>query len=301
MSRSQFLPPLIVLQKAASDGSIQGMPDNQFTRRSFIKRTGGATVATFLVWHGATMRSDAAGVDSNSSSSHKSSEKTYIKRSDASDPVDGDTPSADGTITVYEVKHKGSANEERVQILNTNPNWEFKISAFVPAQSQGARVKMDCMQCEVKDVELSLANAGLPSGVSVDAISGPAFKRGITVQVSSDGNKVNHSGPTGSENKSVHNIAVKMAAVVSPTEDASSKTVTWTVTPTSSVEVGSLEDGLKADLKNHYENAPGNNNKVFEISVNLPNPDLGGDVIISEKVSTATTKDDVSDGTGCQA
>ena len=49
MTPSPFLPPPQILHQAPADlGSGPSVPGNQITRRSFIKRTGAASVATVV-------------------------------------------------------------------------------------------------------------------------------------------------------------------------------------------------------------------------------------------------------------
>ena len=48
MSSNAFLPPPVRLSQAFENGESGG---GGVTRRSFIKRTGGATVATMVAWN----------------------------------------------------------------------------------------------------------------------------------------------------------------------------------------------------------------------------------------------------------
>lgn len=60
MSVNQFLPrPIRLYQAFNSDTSSGGPSSNEITRRSFLKRTGGATIATLVAWNMATREAEA--------------------------------------------------------------------------------------------------------------------------------------------------------------------------------------------------------------------------------------------------
>lgn len=70
MSANQFLPPTVRLSQAfESEKFSGGASGSEITRRSFIKRTGGATVATLVAWNMATQQARADGDNASDNSS----------------------------------------------------------------------------------------------------------------------------------------------------------------------------------------------------------------------------------------
>lgn len=71
MNANKFLPPPVRLSQAfESERFSDGASGSEITRRSFLKRTGGATVATLVAWNLASQQA-SANPESSDSVSHK--------------------------------------------------------------------------------------------------------------------------------------------------------------------------------------------------------------------------------------
>lgn len=70
MNANKFLPPPIRLSQAFDPEKFSGgVSGSEITRRSFLKRTGGATVATLVAWNSASTKLNAAGGTASESDS----------------------------------------------------------------------------------------------------------------------------------------------------------------------------------------------------------------------------------------
>ena len=88
MSNASSLPPSSPYSQPESNDRIAAGNEwnNGITRRSFLKRTGGATLATMVTWHGMTLDSSAAGTGvAGESAKHPKKQKYIVKKG----PLDG--------------------------------------------------------------------------------------------------------------------------------------------------------------------------------------------------------------------
>ncbi|WP_035604303.1 hypothetical protein [Haloferula sp. BvORR071] len=289
MNTSFILTPLPSRLHQALQSDLEGSGGAQpspLTRRRFLKRTGGATIASFVVWNMATHQLEAGtGSPSASTSSNKEITKstgTYSPTPDYSTP---------GSIVVT-----GSSTYSQTKAIR----WEFSYKVKLGAESQPNAVDEDCASCSVSEVVLKLVlhegNLKLPNGKSYTppSYAGPSLKRGYTVtnNGSCPGNPKAHLGTLGGElDAADNNITIKIVGPVSPSEPSATKTIAWEVTPTNNVNVATIKGQMETAIKALYPNG-------HTVVVNMPNVAMSGDQRF-QTVTAVCTNREVKGGTGC--